>query len=104
MTFAVHADPCCLRGLRFVYAAPGLVEDRLVARIRGAFPDHLLEGHERWGEITVQRLIVQFRFELQLGARPGEVALLHRVTATADQRAADRARFEAELAAALEPS
>lgn len=104
MMFDVHADPRCLRGLRFVYAAPGLDEDRLAARIRDAFPDHLVEGHESWGAVTVQRLIVQFRFELQLGARPGEIAFLHRVTATAAQRAADRARFEAELAAALEPS
>jgi len=99
--FAVHADPRCLRGLLWVYAVPGLDAGRLIAATRDAYPDRLVEGCERWGEVTVQRLIVQFRFELQLGARPGEVSFVHRVLASAEQRAADRAWFEAVLTATL---
>ena len=100
--FDVHPDPCCLRGLHFVYVAPALAEPaRLVARIREAYPRQLVEGCERWGDVVVQRLIVQFRFELRLGARPGEISFLHRVVASAEQRAHDRDQFEASLLAAL---
>ena len=100
--FEVHPDARCLRGLHFVYVAPGLVDhDRLVERIRAAYPRQLVEGTERWGAVTVQRLIVQFRFELRLGIRPGEISFIHRVLATPEQRATDRDRFEASLLATL---
>jgi hypothetical protein len=100
--FDVHPDPRCLRGLHFVYVAPALAEPaRLIERIRARYPHQLVEGCERWGELVVQRLIVQFRFELRLGARPGEISLLHRVTASAAQRAHDRDQLEASLLDAL---
>jgi len=100
--FDVHPDPCCLRGLHFVYVAPALTElARLIDRIRDAYPHQLVEGCERWGDVVVQRLIVQFRFELRLGVRPGEISFLHRVVASPAQRALDREQFEASLLATL---
>jgi hypothetical protein len=104
-TFHVRPDPRCLRGLHFVYDVPGLAAARLVRGIRAAFPVDLLETTEPWGPVTVHRLVVQFRFEIQLGARRDEISFLHRVLASPAQRARDRAWFEATLiaASALEP-
>lgn len=99
MTFSVASDPSCLRGLRFVYTAPGLDGDRVLAQLRTAYRGKLVEGHEQWGEVLVRRAIVQFRFEVQLGARPDELALIHRVSASPAQRATDRAILELALGA-----
>ena len=98
--FTVRRATTCLRGLHYVYAAR-IAPDRLVAELRAAFPRHLVEGEERWGERVVRRLIVQFRFEVQIGGRAEEISLIHRVTAAPEQRASDRARFESCLRAAL---
>jgi hypothetical protein len=122
--FAVRPDGHCLRGLHFVYSVPALdgrdaadppdspdavaargaaerVTAGLVDRLRHAHPHHLVEDVEHWAERLVRRLIVQFRFEIQLGVRPGEISFIHRVLATPAQRAHDRAEFEAALAAAI---
>lgn len=98
--FTVRRAASCLRGLHYVYTAR-VAPDRLIAALRAAFPHHLVEGEERWGERVVRRLIVQFRFEVQIGARAGEVSFVHRVIATPEQRASDRARFESSLRAAM---
>jgi len=98
--FTVRADATCLRGLRYVYIAP-VVAARLIAGLRAAFPRQLVEGTEAWGERVVHRLIVQFRFEVQIGARAGEISLIHRVIANPEQRLGDRACFESTLRAAL---
>ena len=45
----------------------------------------------------MRRLVLQFRFEVRLGATEREVSLLYRATANEEARAADRARFEAVL-------
>jgi hypothetical protein len=99
-TFTVRRAATCLRGLHYVYAAP-VAPDRLVAQLRAAFPHHLVEGEERWGDRIVRRLIVQFRFEVQIGTRAEEISFIHRVIANPEQRACDRARFESSLRAAL---
>lgn len=98
--FTVRRAVTCLRGLHYVYTAP-VAADRLIAQLRAAFPHHLVEGEERWGDRVVRRLIVQFRFEVQIGARAEEISFIHRVIASPEQRACDRARFESSLRAAL---
>jgi hypothetical protein len=97
--FDVRPDPHCLRGLHLLYSVPRLAAERLVHDIRTAFPHHLFETSERWGPVTVHRLVFQFRFEIQLGARRDEISFLHRVLASPGQRARDRAWFEATLIA-----
>lgn len=100
--FEVRPDARCLRGLHFVYVAPTLISPaRLIERVRQRYPHQLVEGYERWADVVVQRLIVQFRFELRLGQRPGEISFLHRALASPEQRAHDRAAFEASLLAAI---
>lgn len=97
---AVRRATTCLRGLHYVYTAP-VAPERLIGALRAAFPHHLVEGEERWGDRVVRRLIIQFRFEVQIGGRAEEISFIHRVTASPEQRADDRARFESCLRAAL---
>jgi len=100
--FEVRPDPRCLRGLHFVYVAPALTSPaHLIERVRQRYPDQLVEGVERWADTVIQRVIVQFRFELRLGTRPGEISFLHRAIASPAQRTHDRAAFEASLLAAI---
>lgn len=98
--FTVRTDARCLRGLHYVYTAP-VAAAPLIAELRAAFPRQLVEDTETWGARVVHRLIVQFRFEVQIGTRAGEISFIHRVIASPEQRASDRACFESTLRAAL---
>lgn len=73
------ADRRCQRGLRFnVALAPALAEvDRLHAALAATFPD-AVQGSERWGSRLVRRMILQFRVELRVGERDGQLAVLFR--------------------------
>ncbi|MBC7978452.1 MAG: hypothetical protein H7138_25995 [Myxococcales bacterium] len=98
--FEVWPDAHCLCGLRFLYTVSALATERLLAGVRAAFPHDLVESTEPWGPVHVHHLVVQFRFELQLGPRPDEISFTHRVLASPAQRARDRAWFEITLLAA----
>lgn len=76
-------------------ATPDL--DRLEGALRAAFDDRLVGSVERWGTRSISRLVLQFRFEIRLGTGELELSFLHRATADADARAADRTRFERVL-------
>lgn len=96
--FSVRADRRCQRGLHFVYALeapPDLA--RLEGALRAAFDDRLVGSVERWGARSISRLVLQFRFEVRLGTGDLELSFLHRATADAIARAADRKRFESVL-------
>jgi hypothetical protein len=75
----LRADPRCQRGLRFTAELPatGPDQDALRAGLIAAFPEAVV-GEERWLERRIDRLIVQFRVELRLGERPGQLVVLFR--------------------------
>ena len=101
-TFSVKADRRCQRGLHFVYAVPERTDlPRLERALVEAFDDRLLLSEEAWGQRRVRRLVLQFRFEVRLGARHRQISFLFRSTAPAEARAADQARFEITLSALL---
>ena len=95
--YSVEQDVRCQRGLTFVYRLYAPIDlPTLLTSLDDAYPGQLVAADERWGETTVSRRILQFRFELRF-VREGEIQLLHRATADARQREEDRAAFEALL-------
>jgi hypothetical protein len=83
----------CQRGLQWSYTFPAHAEQRELSTLLQRRWS-LVQGVERWGEREVTRLVLQFRFELQLNVADGELRWIHRQTATPEQRQADRAQFE----------
>lgn len=81
------ADPRCQRGLRFTLRLPDPTPDRerLHAALVVALPE-AIAGFERWAEQRVDRLIVQFRVEVRIGERPGELGILFRSCGPAPER------------------
>lgn len=107
--FVARPDERCQRGLLVRYFVTGAFdEERLACALQRAWSEALVEGSERWGARTVRRLVRQFRFEVRLGERDGEISLLHRTMASPAQRADHTLVFEtclrAELAAARSSS
>jgi hypothetical protein len=83
----------CQRGLQWSYTLSADIDQReLATLLQRCWP--LVHGVERWAGREVTRLILQFRFELQLNVADGELRLIHRQTAPPEQREADRAEFE----------
>jgi hypothetical protein len=92
--FSRHADPRCQRGLTFTYRHDSALDPETLL---GALGVDLLCAEQFWGERKVMIGILPRRFELQIGVRAGEIRFMHRMSASLDQRAADRARFEDAL-------
>lgn len=95
-------DPRCLRGLAFLYRTrapfcPACFEERVHAQL----PDQLLSAVEPMGEVPLHRMILQFRFELRFGMRPGELEVHHRVLADEATRERTYRVVEAALGEAL---
>lgn len=65
-----------------------------VAALRSATHDRLVSATEQWGARRVERLILQFRFEVLLGEQADEVLMQHRVCTSGEQRELDRALVE----------
>mgnify|MGYP000276830874 CR=1 FL=1 len=102
--FEAKLDAKCQRGLHWRYTLVGLeppgdasadasMHARLTAEPR------IVHRAESWGEHTLNRYVLPFRFELRIWTRPGELSFIHRQTASADQREQDRAAFERLLTA-----
>ena len=100
MSFTAQQDARCQRGLTWVYRFEGVLD---LQRLRAGLPADLLEGIEIWGSRKVSRWLLPRRFELRIGTRDGELRFLHRFSASAAQRASDRAGFERALTAAVGP-
>lgn len=99
----VIREASCLRGLhyRFVYA--GCIEAaQWVQRLQEASGQRLVHGVERWGKVTMHRLICQFRFEARFAEPMSCVTLLHRLCASEAQRTQDRLWLSQQLEAALD--
>ena len=62
----------------------------------------LLRGEQTWGKVVVQIWVLPKRFELQIGVRDGESRFMHRMSASTDDRHADKRAFERALKAALD--
>lgn len=89
----------CLRGLHFLYEVNRPWDrEGLHSELARAGDGCFLEATEAWGTQRVHRLIYQFRFEIRIGS---ELALIHRLTASPEQREADREWFEKQLERAL---
>lgn len=102
--FTVRPDERCQRGLHLVYRVldgmelePAAFESALAR----AYDDCLVTRSEVWGARTVRRLVLQFRFEVRLGARDGEVSFMFRATSPEESRRHDRAALEQALAASV---
>jgi hypothetical protein len=103
----LRADPRCQRGLRFTVALPtagpdpdpdsDVAQDRLRAGLIAAFPEAVV-GEERWLARRIDRLIVQFRVELRLGERPGQLVVLFRRCCPESERERLRERLLDALA------
>jgi len=99
MAVEVRRSPGCLRGLQYDFILdPPLGPDVIVAAIEAAHPGRLVRGHEEWPTGTVTRLVLQFRAEFRIGERPGQVSLVHRLSAPMAMRAADRESLRVLLA------
>jgi len=100
--FEARPDERCQRGLAVSYfVARGYDEERLRAALQAAWNHSLIEASETWGKRTVRRLVRQFRFEVRLGVRDGEISFLHRALASPEQRAAQSGVFESCLRTAI---
>jgi hypothetical protein len=96
----LRPDPGCLRGLRFWVSLPEPIpsQAQLLASLITAFPEAVV-GVEHWAAQRIDRLIVQFRVELRLGERAGELGVMFRSCCQAAERDRMRARLLACLAA-----
>jgi hypothetical protein len=97
--FREKPHPSCLRGLHFIYECDGPIDEgRLIDELNGVFSGRLVLGREVWGTRDIAVAILQFRFEVRVHARGTVVEWIHRQTASAADRAADRGAFQAALA------
>ncbi|MCC6876449.1 MAG: hypothetical protein IT378_19250 [Sandaracinaceae bacterium] len=85
--------------MRFVYTTRSAVT---AAALETALGPGLVVAEEPWPGRTVTRLVLQFRFEVRIGERDGEIALMHRACASPAQRRDDRRRFEQALCSVLQ--
>lgn len=76
-------------------------EGALAQALQSEHAGRLVEGEERWGDRVVRRMVLQFRFEIRLGARAGEISFYHRAAASPESRASHQAMFERILRAQL---
>lgn len=103
--FESFPDRRCLRGLHVVYRYVGVLNDEVLKNeLHAATSGHLIEAAELWGERRVTRLVLQFRFEVRVGARDNELSLCHRSMAQPAQRLISVQIFERALEAALRPA
>lgn len=104
MRFEASVDARCMRGLHWRYTFPDGPPDQPALReaLRGVFSG-LIETDEHFGPRHMVRLVRQFQFEIRLGERNGEVALIHRVSANLEDRAKNREAFEALLLRTPQP-
>jgi hypothetical protein len=93
MKFTREPNRRCLRGLEFFYHLEHLEPQALQEAARDAFPGLWL-GSERWGPLLVLRAVLNHRFELRIGARPGQVHMIHRATCPPQARRQDQEAFE----------
>lgn len=99
MTFTVTPHPRCLRGLHTLYRTEadwGVTE--LADALEAACPG-CVRADESWGPRPVPRIIVPFQVEYRVGERDREVSLIHRTTATPEQRQRSVQRLERLLSA-----
>lgn len=102
--FTVRPDERCQRGLHLLYRVRdgmAVEADALERELLRAYGGRLVTGSEAWGARTVRRLVLQFRFEVRLGTRDGEVSFLFRATSPEESRRDDRAALERALAACI---
>tara|TARA_B100000427_G_C15175013_1_gene448999 strand:- start:202 stop:501 length:300 start_codon:yes stop_codon:yes gene_type:complete len=98
LSFDRFADPSCQRGLTFVYRLHHPVELEVFAQAIGLAAQR---SQQTWGDRVVDIWIVPRRFECQFGVRSQEIRFMHRFSANAAQRVADKEAFEAALNKAL---
>ncbi len=97
----IDADHRCLRGLMFVYRLQvPACQHCFFAAIDARWPT-LAHKVERLGALRVHARALPFGFELRVGLRGPDVELIHRFTATADDRERAHAGVEAALVRAV---
>ena len=100
--FVARPDQRCQRGLHVLYQLARPVDERALAQaLQSEHAGKLVESEERWGHRIVRRLVLQFRFEVRLGARDSELSFFHRAAASPDARAIHVATFERILRAQM---
>ena len=99
---SIEKDQQCLRGLRYWFRVDWEYSvDRLVDSLQEAFSGRLLHLKERWGNLHIHILVLQFRFEIRVGGSGHDVDFNHRLTPKETQRERDRKVVFAAIASVL---